>query len=192
MATTTNLGGNLPQAVPGVLPPTRRISIEEYLESTRWHPDVEYLGGLLVEKPVVKSLHGVLQVLLGVWFMSHVEEWGVIAGVEVRTQVAPDHVRLPDVLVNPIGHWPEVIVEPPLIVIEVLSPTDSFISMSERVRDYVAMGVPNVWLLDPESRTAMVCRKDAWTKVRRFEVENSPIFVDVDALLAQFDKYDKA
>ena len=64
--------------------------------------------------------------------------------------------------------------------------------MSERVRDYLGMGVPNVWLLDPESRTAMVCRKDAWAEVRRFEVENSPIFVDVDALLAQFDKYDKA
>jgi Uma2 family endonuclease len=188
MATTTNS----PSTAPDRILSRRCISIEEYLGSTRWRPDVEYLGGLLIEKPATKSLHGVLQSLLGAWFVSHVEEWGVIAGVGVRTQVAPDHVRLPDVLVNPVGHWPEVIVEPPLIVIEILSPTDSFIFMSERVRDYLGMGVPNVWLLDPESRTATVCRKDAWTEVRRFEVDKSPIFVDVDALLAQFDKYGKA
>ncbi len=29
--------------------------------------------------------------------------------------------------------------------------------MRDRVRDYIAMGVTEVWLLDPETRTAILC-----------------------------------
>jgi hypothetical protein len=34
----------------------------------------------------------------------------------------------------------------------VLSPEDSFPKLQERLDDYLVMGVPNIWVLDPPSR----------------------------------------
>ena len=48
----------------------------------------------------------------------------------------------------------QVISHPPLLCIEVLSPRDSLRAMRERVQDYFDMGVPAVWIFDPETRTA--------------------------------------
>ena len=47
------------------------------------------------------------------------------------------------------------------------------------------MGVPNIWLLDPETRTARVCRGDAWFERTRLEVEGTPIYLEVDKLYAR-------
>ena len=41
---------------------------------------------------------------------------------------------------------------PPLLCVEVLSKDDTMSSMQERIRDYIEMGVPNVWLIDPRTR----------------------------------------
>lgn len=45
---------------------------------------------------------------------------------------------------------------PPLLCIEILSPEDSFGNMRTRVRDYLDMGVPEVWVIDPSTRTVFV------------------------------------
>lgn len=42
-------------------------SIETYL-NTSYFPDVEYLDGVLQEKPAVPIVHGRVQVLIGMWF----------------------------------------------------------------------------------------------------------------------------
>jgi Uma2 family endonuclease len=84
---------------------------------------------------------------------------------------------------------PETLVDPPLIVIEVLSPGDSYTEIERRAQDYRRMGVPNIWLIDPDTRTARVCGVDAWTETPRFTVNDSPIYLDVTALFARLDKY---
>ena len=126
------------------------ISIDEY-NRTSYHPDVEYLDGQLKERPVVQTVHGLFQGLLANWFLSHKKEWGIKAGVEMRTQVAPDRVRLPDVVVLNRGAYPQTLVDPPLIVIEILSPDDSYVETKRLAIDYQTMGIQNIWLFDPET-----------------------------------------
>lgn len=50
------------------------------------------------------------------------------------------------------------------ICIEVLSPDDTFPRLQERLDDYLSMGAPNIWLLDPVSRRG-------WSITRRGHLE---------------------
>ncbi len=167
------------------------VSLEAYLASS-FDPDVEYIDGELRERPVVFSRHGLLQSLISIWFGKHEDEWSVRVAVEVRTRVSPTRVRLPDVIIDHARKWPETLVEPPLIVIEILAPADSYSHTQTLARDYVNMGIQNVWLIDPETRTGRICKESVWIEAKRLEVENSPIYLDLDELFSRLDRYDNA
>jgi Uma2 family endonuclease len=65
---------------------------------------------------------------------------------ETRVQAAPRRFRIPDVCCirkRPSGG---IITEPPVLCIEILSP-----EVQARIADYLAMGMPFVWLVDPEN-----------------------------------------
>ena len=47
--------------------------------------------------------------------------------------------------------------QPPLLCVEVLSPEDTMQRTRERVRDFLEMGVPAVWVVDPATRSVMIC-----------------------------------
>jgi Uma2 family endonuclease len=49
-----------------------------------------------------------------------------------------------------------VINEPPELAIEVLSPEDRALDVQEKIDDYLAFGIPSVWLIDPERQRAWV------------------------------------
>jgi hypothetical protein len=51
------------------------------------------------------------------------------------------------------------------------------------------MGVENIWLIDPDTRTARACRGESWTETTRFAVEGTPIYLDVTALFARLHKH---
>ncbi len=165
------------------------VSLAEYLR-TSYHPDVEYVCGELKEKPMPTLSHGMVQALLAGWFLSHRKEWGIVVASEVRTQVDVDHVRLPDVvLVRTGGGRPRTLVQAPLVAIEILSPDDSYADLRERAGDLRAMGVENVWLLDPERRTAEVWTGTHWQPAdgNRLTAVNAPVFLDLDWLWAEMD-----
>jgi Uma2 family endonuclease len=164
------------------------VSIEEYLR-TSYDPDVEYVDGSLREKPVVFSAHGSIQSLLCSWFGQHEEEWQIRVGVEVRMRVAPERVRLPDVTVDHMRFWPETLVEPPLLVIEVLSPSDTYTETKRKIGDYLDMGIKTVWVIDPETRKGEICGEGPQVEVTRLTVAGSPVYVDLEAIFARLDKY---
>ena len=168
---------------------TTGISIEEY-NRTSYHPDREYVDGELRERPVVQTVHSFFQGILVSWFLTHKREWGIKAGVETRTRVSPSKVRLPDVVVVPRGSYPQTLVAAPLIVIEILSPNDSYVETKRLAVDYHAMGVKNIWLFDPETRTAEMWTGNAWLAAERLSVADSPIYVDVAAIFAELDEDD--
>ena len=164
------------------------VSLDEY-RKTSYRPDLEYLDGELKEKPLVQWTHSNLQVSISSWFHQRRKEWNIAVGVESRTQVSPTRVRLPDVVVDRAGRHPEILTSPPLIAVEILSPSDSFTGMANRVQDFLNMGIPNVWIIDPEARTGFVCASDAPPReVARFEVTNTPIYLDLPELFASFDE----
>jgi Uma2 family endonuclease len=78
---------------------------------------------------------------------------------EQRVQVKPTRFRIPDICVVLEGSPIESIFRhPPFICIEILSKDDSFHSVIDRLDDYQAMGVENIWVIDPGSQRGYVYR----------------------------------
>jgi Uma2 family endonuclease len=160
------------------------ISIGEYLE-TSYRPDREYVDGEIRERNVGKWEHARVQFLLAAWFHQHEGEWGITGSTEQRVQVSPHRVRIPDLAVMAAGPQPDVLVDPPLLVIEILSPDDTYSDTQERAQDYRAMGVETVWVIDPKTRSGRMCTGDQWTEARRLVVAGTPLFVDLDGIFSQ-------
>ncbi len=167
-----------------------KISIEEYL-STDYRPDVEYIDGYLKEKPVVMFAHGETQGIIFAWFFERYQEWNIRCAVDTRTRVSADHVRLPDVVVVAAADRRKGELDrPPIIAIEVLSPTDTYRDLKERAADLEAMGVRNIWLIDEDARTVEIWRNGAWhlTQTDRIEGVDSPIYLDIAWVWKQLDQ----
>ena len=163
------------------------ISVAEYL-ATSYRPDCEYVDGEVRERHVGKREHARTQALLTIWFGQHEAVWSVLVLTEQRVQVAAHRVRIPDVLLTSTDPQPEVLVTPPLLVIEILSPEDTYLDTQERAWDYLAMGVEMVWVIDPRSRTGRMCKGDVWQEARTLRVPGSPIYVDLDELFLHMDE----
>ena len=167
-----------------------KVSMEEYL-NTSYRPDVEYIDGYLREKPVVKFAHGETQGFIFRWFSEHYQEWNIRCAVDTRTRVNADHVRLPDVVVIAAeDRLKGELDRPPIIAIEVLSPTDTYRDLKERAADLEIMGVRNVWLIDEDARTVEVWRNGTWhlAQTDRIEAVDSPIYLDVAWVWRQLDQ----
>lgn len=50
---------------------------------------------------------------------------------------------------------------PPILAVEILSPSDTIEDIEEKVEDYLAAGVALVWIVNPTFRTVEVFRPDA-------------------------------
>ncbi len=164
-----------------------RISLQEYLE-TSYRPDREYIDGEVRERNAGKWEHARLQLLLGSWFADHESQWQVMASTEQRTRVASSRVRVPDLVVVSAGPQPDVIDKPPVLIVEILSPDDTYSDLEERVNDYRRMGVAAIWAIDPRTRSGRMCIGDDWKAARRLEVPGMPIFVELDDLFANLER----
>ena len=163
---------------------TVHIPLEEYLATT-YRPDCEYVNGEVRERNVGKWEHARVQALLAAWFINHENSWEIVCSTEQRVQVTRDRVRVPDLVVLTAGPQPDVLTEPPLLVIEILSPEDSYSDTQERAQDYRAMGVETVWIIDPKTRTGRMCRGTEWIEASRLEVKGTPLFVDLLEIFRQ-------
>jgi Uma2 family endonuclease len=160
------------------------IPLAEYLE-TSYSPDREYIDGEVRERNVGKWEHGRVQWLLAHWFGSHEKEWGIVGSVEQRVLATLSRVRIPDVVVLSAGSQPDVLTDPPLLVIEILSPDDSYSDTQERTKDYREMGVETVWIVDPKTRTGRMCIGAQWIEAKRLTVAGTPLYVELDEIFSQ-------
>lgn len=164
-----------------------RISLQEYLD-TPYRPDREYIDGEVRERNVGKWEHARLQALLAGWFLSNEPAWQVMTSTEQRTRVATSRVRVPDLVIVQAGPQPPVIDTAPVLIVEILSPDDTYSDLEERVADYRRMGVEAIWAIDPKTRSGRMCIGDDWKSARRLEVPGTPIFVELDALFSSLDR----
>jgi Uma2 family endonuclease len=112
----------------------------------------------------------------------------VKVATEQRVQVSPTRVRIPDVILVRRGPQPEVIVEPPVLAVEILSPDDTYTETQSRSADYLQMGVPCVWIIDPTSRTGRQCVGSAWIASDTLVVPGTAIQVNLPKLFANLDE----
>ena len=169
----------------------KQISVSEYLNTT-YRPDCDYIDGEVLERNLGENPHAGLQGYLAAIFFIHEPDWGLRAFPEQRVQVAPTRFRIPDVcVIRPYGPPGGILRQPPLVCIEVFSSRDTLRSMQKRVDDYLAFGVPNIWLIDPVRRLAWTADATALHPLPAsgvFTIENTPVRIAIADLYARLDK----
>jgi Uma2 family endonuclease len=151
---------------------TTLISLEEYL-NTSYEPDMDFVDGVLVRRNVGTPRHSMLQLIVGAFFRQFRKSHHIRTFTEARLRVnaATGRHRIPDVMVVAEPYQKEkVIVDVPLIIVEIKSPDDTFDDILLRCPDYEKMGVPHILVMDPDH-----CK--AW----RF-VNNGLAFIDSPAI----------
>lgn len=135
-------------------PGSRLVSVEEYL-STSYEPDCEYDDGVIVERNLGEFEHSFLQTLLATLFTINMDAWGVFGLTEQRVQIAPRKFRVPDVCVLRMeAATDDILTQPPLIAIEILSPEDTIRRATKKAAEYIEFGIEHVWIIDPQARIA--------------------------------------
>ena len=166
------------------------LTLDEYLH-TVYRPDCDFVDNHVEERNLGETAHGLLQMELGFWFRSHREEWLIRPISELRTRVSPSRVRIPDVAVVRIdlALKEPIRLTPPLIAIEILSPEDRMNRVIVRLKDFLAMGVENIWLLDSAERVAYTFSASGLVLVEtdRLTVPDSPIYLDLPTLFSALD-----
>ena len=134
------------------MPAATQVSVSEYL-STSYRPDCEYVDGEIVERNLGEKDHSKPQTRLAIFLGIREAEWGITALVEQRVQVSPTRFRVPDVCAL-LASAPDeqIITHPPFLCVEILSKDDLMSRTHEKISDYLKMGVPNVWVVDPRTR----------------------------------------
>jgi Uma2 family endonuclease len=101
--------------------------------------------------------HSDLQVRFTKLLVSTEHERYIRTNTELRVQVRPNNFRVPDVCVRPRSTPSQrFVTEAPLLCIEILSPSDTDTETRKRIQEYLAMGVPEFWLVDAKFRTITV------------------------------------
>ena len=161
-----------------------QIPLDQYLGSS-YRPDREYVDGEIRERNVGKWEHARVQWLLAAWFFAHEKQWGITGSTEQRVRVSQNRVRVPDLVVLTAGAQPDVLTDPPLVVIEILSPEDSYSDTQDRAQDYREMGVETVWIIDPKTRSGRMCSGKEWIEAERLEVKGTPLYVNLSEIFSQ-------
>lgn len=132
------------------------IPVSEYL-NTSYDPDCDYVNGEVQERNLGEQDHSDLQTLIAVLLYAPKNLAFIRVNTELRVQVKHDRYRVPDICVRRKSAPSEqVVVHPPLLCIEILSPEDTLVRTQQKVRDYLDMGVREVWVVNPESRSVMI------------------------------------
>ena len=163
------------------------ISVAEYLR-TSYRPDCDYVAGVVEERNSGELDHSWLQTMIAGYLLARREQWGIQVFVELRVQVKPDRFRVPDVCVV-LGAKPkeQVLTAPPFLCIETLSPEDRFSRIEDRVDDYLALGVPFVWVINPRTKRAWtVTPSEGWREEESgiLQTKDPAIEVPLSQLLA--------
>lgn len=131
---------------------TTLVSLEEYLE-TAYSPDREYIDGVVVERNVGEWPHSLTQ--SNIIFCVRSEYPNVFVVPEQRVRTVPGRrSRVPDICIILENPQIDVFEMPPFVVIEILSKRDEMSNVLEKLEEYAAFGVPNIWLVDPRRKKA--------------------------------------
>jgi Uma2 family endonuclease len=131
------------------------IPVEVYLTSV-YRPDCDYVDGEVLERNLGERDHSYIQVALAAYFFARRKALNIEVFTEQRVQVRLNRFRIPDVCVVLGGTKEKIFTTPPFLCVEILSPEDRMSRVWERIHDYFEMGVPNVWVIDPETRLAHI------------------------------------
>jgi Uma2 family endonuclease len=148
---------------------THKLTLQEFLALPEGEPYYELIDGEAIPQVSPKRFHcGVqkaLLFLLDAWTENRgffYQEWAVIL-----TRHRQSWVPIPDLLYisydRLAADWPEDGPCPvaPELVIEIISPDQTFGMMTEKAVDYLSAGVLRVWVVDPKAQSITIFMPEA-------------------------------
>jgi len=137
----------------------------------------ELVNGRVVPLSPAGAIHGKVELRLGSKLLTYADESG--RGLAMSGEVGiwirrdPDTVRGADLLFISRERYARrgtsgFLDVAPELVIEILSPTDRWSEVVEKIADYFAAGVNRVWVVDPTRRR--VSSYGSSTEIRYFEI----------------------
>jgi Uma2 family endonuclease len=166
---------------------TTHVPVEVYLRSS-YEPDAEYVDGLIEERAVGEYDHAAWQEAICFWFRQHAHDWNVRVKPELRIQVSPTRFRVPDVTVldraQPIE---QIVTHPPVAVFEILSPEDTMQRLKRKLEDYRTMGIPEVWVIDPQDGAYYRYQDRQLLRRDSFSYTDKGILFEMDRIKEQLD-----
>ncbi len=126
-----------------------QITAEQYLHMTFEH-DAEFVHGEIVERSMRDRIQSLIQFRILMAIGRLIQSHPLFPFPELRLRLEPEIYRIPDVTVFS-GQPPkeDVPSTPPLLVIEILSKDDRYHDLREKLEEYRAWGVANIWVVDP-------------------------------------------
>ena len=162
---------------------TTQLPLAQYL-ATSYRPDCDYIDGEIEERKVGEREHAGMQAAIAAWFFSRARDCTKQSLGEQRLQVSSSRVRIPDIcLVSLELPYERVITVSPVVIVEILSPEDRVTRYNERLEDYRRMGVPNIWVVDPEERRGFDWSA-GWAERTRFTAQQGPVYLDLAEVFA--------
>lgn len=150
--------------------PDRLLTAEEYARfDDGYDGPTELVDGRVIRMTQPSRVHGEVQFWIGHLLIN----WGRSRGFKVAgesgvvTRRSPDRVRGPDVMVYPAGlaysGGSGFFEAPPILCVEVASPSNSLPSLRVKADEYLAFGVKVVWLVLPSIRSVEVVTPEGRT-----------------------------
>ena len=127
----------------------------------------ELIDGVIVRMSPTGGVHGFLEsrltLLVGGFINAREVGLCMVGEVGIYIRHDPDRIRGADLVFwsnakLPDGPPPGFIEVAPDLVVEILSPTDRWVEMRQKIDDYFSIGVSTLWIVDPEEETVFVYR----------------------------------
>lgn len=152
----------------GTLVAEALVTAEEMLAHPEWEP-CELVRGKVVFMSPAGARHGnvAAKVITKLSVFVEAHDLGQVFSSETGFFLSrdPDTVRGPDAMflskarIPPEGITGEFLPVPPDLAVEVVSTWDTIEKMSDKAMEYIAAGVPMVWVADPATRRGRVFRR---------------------------------
>lgn len=152
-----------------------QFTLEEFLALPQGDITYELINGEAVPKMSPKRFHsrltGAFYIFLTQWGENRGEvgiEWSVIL-----TRNGKSWVPIPDLLYISYSRLPDDDITddacpiPPDLVIEIISPDQTFAEMTEKATDYLKAGVLRVWVVDAKAKAITIFYPDAPPQTKR-------------------------
>jgi len=137
----------------------------------------EIVEGRLKESAPVGGEHGFLEQKLGRKIDEKLEKEGYVLVGEVGLLISKDPltVRAADTVYiskKKLRSLPKGVIEtPPDLVVEIISPSDTFEEVEEKVADYMDFGVGRILLIDPSARKVTLIDEERRIQIKSFDEE---------------------
>jgi Uma2 family endonuclease len=156
------------------LAPAQRLTFEEYLTyndgtDTRY----ELVKGALQPMSLGTGKHGKVTQFLDDAFNAEIKRMGqpwtsqrFTVGIQSPRGNRWDTCRIPDITVLPMAQWDEMedreaVIRahepPPLVVVEVVSPSTATVDCRAKRTEYAALDIPEYWIVDLEQGMVTIC-----------------------------------